>query len=238
MTATANSVGLGMLIVWTNVAAGQEAEFDAWYTREHVSDRVAVPGFRNGARLMAVRGEPKYLAVYDTDSAAVLSSAVYRERLNRPTPWTQRVMPDFRDTIRCTCKTIANAGAGQGGFQRTYRIDPADGRRDAVRAALAGGSLGGSSGGLAQQALEQPGVIRVRMAELAAPAATASTAETAMRGADRTTAFTVIVDGQDEAALAAGGRIVDTALEQVRGALAGAPAVGDYRLMYYLGKQA
>lgn len=218
----------GMLIVWTNIARGQEDEFNAWYSREHLGDRVSVPGFRNGARYLALRGDPKYLAVYETDTPEVLSSPIYRERLNHPTPWTQRVMPHFRDTIRCTCAVIAQAGMGVGDYMRTYRLDPAPGQGSALREAL--------TGSLARAALEPPGVARVRIAELTAPAATASTAETAMRGADRTSTFTVLIDGEREAALASAGKIMEAHLGKRPALLAHSPAAGDYRLMLHLGR--
>jgi hypothetical protein len=218
----------GMLIVWTNAAAGQEDEFNAWYSREHLGDRVSVPGFRNGARYLALRGDPKYLAVYETETPEVLSTPTYRERLNQPTPWTRRIMPHFRDTIRCTCSVIAQAGLGTGGYLRTYRLDPAPGQKDPLRDAL--------TGTLARAALEPPAVARVRVAELTAPAATASTAETAMRGADRTVSFTVLIDGESEAALAVAGQIVEAYLGTLRGATSGSPAVGDYRLMLCLSR--
>jgi hypothetical protein len=218
----------GMLVVWTNVAPGGEADFDAWYTREHVADRVNVPGFRNGARYEAVRGDPRFLAVYETDTVAVLSSPTYRERLNHPTPWTQRVMPSFRDTVRATCRVIANAGEGTGGVQRTCRIDPIPGQSDALRAAL--------TGELPGRLVGQTGVVRVRVVEAVPPAATAQTAETAMRGTDRGITFALLIDGQDIAALQAAGTVVDSTRPSLQGMFEGSPSVGDYRLTFYLGR--
>jgi hypothetical protein len=223
-----SDVATGMLVVWTNVAPAGEADFDAWYTREHVADRVGVPGFRNGARYEAVRGDPRFLAVYETDTVAVLSSAVYRERLDHPTPWTQRVMPNFRDTVRATCRVVANAGEGIGGMQRTCRIDPIPGQADALRTAL--------TGDVPRRLGKLTGIVRVRVVEAVPPAATAQTAETAMRGTDRGITFAVLIDGQNVAALEAAGTAVDSALQTNKGIVAGVPVVGDYRLMFYLGR--
>jgi hypothetical protein len=62
------SHGQGMLIVWMNIAQGHEDDFDGWFTRQHVPERVAVPGFRNGARYEALKGEPHFLSCYETDT--------------------------------------------------------------------------------------------------------------------------------------------------------------------------
>lgn len=40
----------GMLFVATDVAAQDEADFNQWYDREHVEERVRVPGFLSGTR--------------------------------------------------------------------------------------------------------------------------------------------------------------------------------------------
>jgi hypothetical protein len=40
----------GLLAVWNDIAAQDEAEFSSWYDEEHVLDRLGVPGIRNGRR--------------------------------------------------------------------------------------------------------------------------------------------------------------------------------------------
>ena len=52
----------GVLMVWTDVAAETDALFNGWYNRQHLSEWVNVPGFRNGRRYRAVQGAPAYLA--------------------------------------------------------------------------------------------------------------------------------------------------------------------------------
>lgn len=85
--------GTGLLMVWVDVPAAQEPEFNRWYNEEHVAERMAVPGFLNAARYEAVKGGPKHLAVYELESAAVLDSPAYKKVQAHPTPWTQRVGP-------------------------------------------------------------------------------------------------------------------------------------------------
>jgi hypothetical protein len=85
--------GMGLLMVWCDVPAAQEPEFNRWYNGEHVAERMAVPGFLNAARYEAVKGGPKHLAVYELESVAVLDSPAYKKVQANPTPWTQRVGP-------------------------------------------------------------------------------------------------------------------------------------------------
>ena len=54
--------GKGMLITLTEVKARDEREFNEWYNREHIDERVDLPGFRRARRYVAVKGDPKYFA--------------------------------------------------------------------------------------------------------------------------------------------------------------------------------
>ena len=90
--------GSGLLMVWAEVPADKEAEFNRWYNEEHVAERLAVPGFLNAARYEAVKGGPKHLAVYELESPAVLDSPAYKQVLANPTPWTKRCSPDVIGT--------------------------------------------------------------------------------------------------------------------------------------------
>jgi hypothetical protein len=85
--------GTGLLMVWADVPADKELEFNRWYNEEHLAERLAIPGFLNGARYEAVKGEPKHLAVYELESPAVLDGPAYKKVAANPTPWTQRVGP-------------------------------------------------------------------------------------------------------------------------------------------------
>ena len=86
--------GSGLLMVWTDVPADKEVEFNQWYNEEHLKERLAVPGFLSGARYEAVKGGPKHLAVYELESPAVLESAAYKKVQANPTPWTKRCSPE------------------------------------------------------------------------------------------------------------------------------------------------
>ena len=67
-------------------------EFHAWYDTEHIPQRQAIGGFITALRFVCTEGWPKYVAVYDLDSASVLDDAEYRaiggENLS---PWSKRI---------------------------------------------------------------------------------------------------------------------------------------------------
>src|SRR5262245_20419681 len=90
--------GTGLLMVWADIPADKEADFNRWYNEEHLAERMSVPGFLNAARYEAVKGGPKHLAVYELESPAVLESPAYKKVQANPTPWTQRCSPDVIGT--------------------------------------------------------------------------------------------------------------------------------------------
>jgi hypothetical protein len=89
----ATKKGAGLLMVWTDVPAEKEAEFNRWYNEEHLAERLAVPGFLSAARYEAVKGGPKHLALYELENAAVMESPAYKKVQANPTPWTTRTGP-------------------------------------------------------------------------------------------------------------------------------------------------
>jgi hypothetical protein len=90
----ANKKGAGLLMVWCDVPADKEAEFNRWYNEEHIAERLSVPGFLSAARYEAVKGGSKHLAVYELENAAVMESDAYKKVSNNPTPWTKKIGPN------------------------------------------------------------------------------------------------------------------------------------------------
>jgi len=113
----------GILAIFNNVAPGREAEFEEWFQHEHLAERIAVPGFLLGRRYEAVSGEPRYFNFYLTQSAMVLKSDAYLERLDHPTPMTRKVMSEiFKDMIRTVCHRTFRLGAMRGMATVTLRF--------------------------------------------------------------------------------------------------------------------
>ena len=72
----------GILSVWNDCAPEGLEHFERWYNGEHLMERVGVPGFRFGRRYELVSGgDRRFMAFYEVDSPAVLTSRPYVERL-------------------------------------------------------------------------------------------------------------------------------------------------------------
>jgi len=124
--------GTGLLMVWTDVPADKEPEFNRWYNEEHIAERLSVPGFLSAARYEAVKGGPKHLAVYELESPAVLQGAAYKKGSSNPTEWTRRMGPSAIATtfirnvyaqIHPATVTPAVAGSGMAPALQLGRMD-------------------------------------------------------------------------------------------------------------------
>lgn len=69
--------GTGLLMAWTDIDPAHEDEFNRWYDTEQIGRLLAVPGVLSGARYRALRGGPKYLAMYELEDPFVLRSQAY-----------------------------------------------------------------------------------------------------------------------------------------------------------------
>ena len=85
--------GTAIMVVYTDVAVEHDADFNAWYNQEHLPERLSNPGFLDGPRYEALRGGPRYLAVYELESAEALQSDEYLRQRANPTDWSKRVSP-------------------------------------------------------------------------------------------------------------------------------------------------
>jgi len=183
----------GMLAIWHDVAAGNEAVVSHWYNTEHHAERLLIEGFLEASRYRLAGGEGRqFMSLYRTREPGVFSSAAYRARLEAPTPRTREIMPTYRNMSRTVCRIEATLGSAQGGCM----------------AALAGTAAPADwpVAGIFARLLAQTGVLRCRwlLAEPVAASRTA-TAEFALRGReDRSVAWAALVDTNEAAeALAA-----------------------------------
>ncbi len=88
----AKTRGTGLLMVWTDVDAEYEPEFNRWYDGEHMQRLAGVPGFLAGARYVALKGGPRYLAMYELEDHNVLKSAAFLDIVRyQPSASRQRV---------------------------------------------------------------------------------------------------------------------------------------------------
>lgn len=89
-------LGQAVLAVRNGIDPATEADYNAWYQREHVPERLAVPGVPRARRYRAVEGSPRYAALYEAATPDVLTSGTYRAQLANPTEWTRRALRGVR----------------------------------------------------------------------------------------------------------------------------------------------
>jgi hypothetical protein len=128
--------GQGMLLTSMDIDPADEAEFNRWYDREHLEERVAIPGFLEARRYVAHDGNPKYLSLYSTETFDVLDSPTYRTALANQTAWSKANIANFKDMIRGVSRITISRGTGRGAALGIIRLRPSAGSHDNVRTAL------------------------------------------------------------------------------------------------------
>lgn len=116
--------GKGMLAVYTESAPRHERDLNEWYNREHIDERVNLPGFHRARRYVAVKGRPKYLATYECDRADDLATPRYLRVLANQTPWSRRVIGRFTHFHRLTLRVQLDLAHGEGGALTSVRFVP------------------------------------------------------------------------------------------------------------------
>jgi hypothetical protein len=128
--------GKGMLLTSMDIDGADEEEFNRWYDREHLEERVAIDGFLEARRYLAHTGSPKFLFLYSTRTIEVLDSPAYRARLSNPTEWSKKNMARFKNMIRAVARITSSRGVGRGAVLGIVRLRPRTGQQDALRADL------------------------------------------------------------------------------------------------------
>ena len=128
--------GKGMLLTSMDIDASDEADFNRWYDREHLQERVAIEGFLEARRYIAHDASPKYLCLYSTSTIEVLDSPAYKSRLANPTEWSKKTMARFQNMVRAVARITISRGQGRGAALGIVRIRPPAGEQDRLRSEL------------------------------------------------------------------------------------------------------
>lgn len=112
----------GILFVWTSADPEHELDFNRWYDREHVEERVRIPGFVSGTRYQSVRGPRKYLGLYRTVSLDAFRTPDYFKAFGQQTPWSVANLERMRDPMRRVCAIEAETGLGTGAWLAVLRL--------------------------------------------------------------------------------------------------------------------
>ena len=116
--------GTGFLAIWSDVEPSNLTDYRHWLTREHTAERVTTKGFLAVRVFRAVRADiERFFILYELETPEVLDGPAYLARLNAPTPWSQRIMPQLGNFVRGGGVVTARAGRGEGSTVVAMRME-------------------------------------------------------------------------------------------------------------------
>jgi len=178
-------LGKAAMILSFDIVAEAIDEHDDWHSHEHFNERMSIPGFLRGSRWVASAAEPNYFVMYEVKDLDVLASAAYLERLNHPSPWTSKMMANYRGMRRGLCHLSCSHGDGLGNVGLLIRFSPAAGNESALRDWLCGNVL--------PTLICRPGLVSAHLFEAAL--SPELTAEQRIRGKDGAIDWVLLVTG-------------------------------------------
>ena len=185
--------GTGVVPIWNGIRPDARADFFEWHNREHMPERVEIPGFRRGRRYAGVDAQPEFFTLYETDGPEVLTGADYLARLDNPTPWTRRAAAAFVNTSRSLCRVAWSAGDAEGGLIMTFRCEVGDGRDAEMMRMLTERAL--------PRLVDRRGIVGVHLCLADRAASNVQTAEKKVRSEQsRVPGWIILVEGGSEAA--------------------------------------
>jgi hypothetical protein len=178
--------------MWWDMSAACRHEFEHWHTHEHFPERLGIPGFKRATRWTSADGGEGIFVMYELEDYHVLASPAYLARLNAPTPWSRRLMPEHRQMVRTQCRVLETGGIVTARSALTIRLSPASGRQDELRASIRG---------LVEQVPARAGCAGLHLLRHETPPI-AATEEQRIRGhADRTADWVLVACGYEADAL-------------------------------------
>ena len=125
-------LGRAAVLVWNDVTEEGREQFYQWHDKEHIPERLAIPGFRRGRRFIRPEHSPEWLTMYEVDDLSVVASPEYFSRLNAPTPATVSTLKHFRNTSRAVCRVMHSVGSSTGGHMLAIRLSVVGAEGDAM----------------------------------------------------------------------------------------------------------
>jgi hypothetical protein len=222
--------GKGMLITYTEVRQRDERDFNEWYNREHIDERVALPGFVRARRYVAVSEkmqghEPKYFATYECSRVGDLATPGYLRLLAKQTAWSQRVMARFTRFHRLTLTIRLDLTHGAGGAVTSVRFVPQAGHARTLLAWLRDKAL--------PKAIQRPGMLGAAAGEndLETANAPAKAKGVDFPPADQVE-WVVLLEGAEATATDAAARALFKLSALKPFGVTKAPSIATYRLLY------
>jgi hypothetical protein len=116
--------GAGFLAIWSDVQPSRLTDYRHWLTREHTTERVTTKGFLGVRVFRAARSDiNRFFILYELEAPEVLDGPAYLARLNAPTPWSQRTMPQLGNFVRGGGVMAVRSGRGEGATIIAKRIE-------------------------------------------------------------------------------------------------------------------
>jgi hypothetical protein len=182
-------LGRTAVAMWWDIAPEVKSEWEDWHSREHMPERVGIPGFLRGTRWIALSGEPSYFVLYEAARLATITAGAYVERLNNPTPWSQIMMPHHRNMVRSLCRVRATFGRGVAHALATIRFSASPRSKTSLSKWLAADAL--------PKLPERKGLTGAHLLESQPMSGAPQTTEQKMRGKDAQADWVVLVCGFD-----------------------------------------
>jgi len=118
-------LGNAVLVNWGGILPDKETNYNEWHSKEHMPERISLPGFLRGYRAVGIDGTEinhKYFMMYEAEKKEIFVSKEYLERLNNPTKWTKETLSSYLSPSRTICSVISTKSIGLGGFILTIRF--------------------------------------------------------------------------------------------------------------------
>lgn len=222
-------LGSGVLAIWNNMTPSSEKEFVNWHVHEHIPERISVPGFLRGRRYIGQGSHPKYFNFYETDTVEVLASAAYRSRLDAPSPWTRKMLGEFKDTARTACSVVKSVGTGTGAWIETIQLK--------AGAGLPSNDFASALSKLLVEAGADPGIVGIHLLEGRHETSKVDTAEKSLRGEpDKLADWVILAEAVDADTLTSLRQTVLTTQALAACGADGEPVRGIYQFEFGLTK--
>ena len=125
------------LFVWSDIDPDHEADFNLWYDREHMEERVRIPGFTGARRYRAISNAARrYLALYRATSLADFTSEAYRKAFTKQTQWSVANFGRMNNTRRRVMHVAEEGGFGWGGALVLIELVPGAKTSDGISSIL------------------------------------------------------------------------------------------------------
>lgn len=185
-------LGTHVLLISHDFPPEDERDFNEWYIREHMPERViGLPGFNRGRRFRAIEDGPEYLAFYETTDARAVASEPYLRLVRDFDPRSRQFVPRFQSPSRTVSIVRASTGVGEGGVLGVIGFEAGGDAAAALRQ---------KAGNLADELLSQYGITGAHLLE-ADDEALAHSRKGHLRQNDLVLPWTLLVEAINEAAL-------------------------------------